>query len=193
MIRRDKLRVGISGSNYRGWRGVICKNAKWSSPVTFSTRSRLPSIRCSGRAFKHGGQKRLTISSSRSKAIASSRIGETAPRAHSAGQFFRLGILALREKLGPILWQFPPNFGWHAARFREFFDLLPRNTTEAVQLARQHDYKLKARAWLQTDTAGKWRYTEEFTTDFVYRRLHGATALRQRLQRSYALIVGREK
>ena len=25
--------------------------------------------------------------------------------------FFAQGVLALREKLGPILWQFPPNFG----------------------------------------------------------------------------------
>ena len=42
--------------------------------------------------------------------------------------FFASGVLALREKLGPILWQFPPNFGWNEERFREFFALLPRDT-----------------------------------------------------------------
>ena len=40
--------------------------------------------------------------------------------------FFASGVLALEEKLGPILWQFPPNFGWNEKRFREFFQLLPR-------------------------------------------------------------------
>jgi len=27
--------------------------------------------------------------------------------------FFASGVLALEEKLGPILWRFPPNFGWN--------------------------------------------------------------------------------
>jgi len=27
--------------------------------------------------------------------------------------FFASGVLALEEKLGPILWHFPPNFGWN--------------------------------------------------------------------------------
>jgi uncharacterized protein YecE (DUF72 family) len=27
--------------------------------------------------------------------------------------FFASGVLALEEKLGPILWQFPPNVGWN--------------------------------------------------------------------------------
>ena len=37
--------------------------------------------------------------------------------------FFASGVLCLREKLGPILWQFPPNFGWNAERFTSFFNL----------------------------------------------------------------------
>ena len=35
--------------------------------------------------------------------------GPEAPLAN----FFASGVLALGEKLGPILWQFPPNFGFH--------------------------------------------------------------------------------
>jgi uncharacterized protein YecE (DUF72 family) len=42
--------------------------------------------------------------------------------------FFASGVLALEEKLGPILWQFPPNVGWNEKRFREFFQLLPKTT-----------------------------------------------------------------
>ncbi|PYK73903.1 MAG: hypothetical protein DME42_05780, partial [Verrucomicrobia bacterium] len=55
--------------------------------------------------------------------------------------FFASGILALGEKLGPILWQFPPNFGWNVVRFREFFQLLPKSTKEAALLGRRHDSK----------------------------------------------------
>ena len=38
--------------------------------------------------------------------------------------FFASGVLCLREKLGPILWQFPPNFSWNEGRFGKFFELL---------------------------------------------------------------------
>ncbi len=75
--------------------------------------------------------------------------------------FFASGVLALREKLGPILWQFPPNFGWNEARFRGFFEMLPRETREAAALARLHDDKLKHGAWTTTDRSRPLRYAVE--------------------------------
>ncbi len=75
--------------------------------------------------------------------------------------FFGSGVLALREKLGPILWQFPPNFGWNPARFREFFKLLPKTTAEAAQLARLHDDKLKHGVHAETDRSRPLRYAVE--------------------------------
>jgi len=65
--------------------------------------------------------------------------------------FFGSGILALEEKLGPILWQFSPNFRWNPQRCRDFFKLLPRTTKEAAALGKQHDSKLKTRAWLKIE------------------------------------------
>jgi uncharacterized protein YecE (DUF72 family) len=67
------------------------------------------------------------------------------------GNFFASGVLALREKLGPILWQLPPNFGFDPDRLRRFFQLVPRNTREAVELARRHDGRLKTRAWTRIE------------------------------------------
>jgi len=123
--------------------------------------------------------------------------------------FFASGILALEEKLGPILWQFPPSFRYEAELMANFLGKLPRDTTEAARLARRHDGHLPARAWLSpkrrrrlrhcievrhesflvpeffatlrrhkiafvfADTAGKWPYAEEMTSDFIYVRLHG--------------------
>ena len=75
--------------------------------------------------------------------------------------FFASGVLCLREKLGPILWQFPPNFGWNKDRFAEFFDLLPGDTGTAAKLARRHDDKLKVRAWTRTDAVRPIRHCVE--------------------------------
>ena len=57
--------------------------------------------------------------------------------------FFASGVLALEEKLGPILWQLPPQLGFDAARLEEFFALLPRTTAAAAELARGHDARLR--------------------------------------------------
>jgi uncharacterized protein YecE (DUF72 family) len=127
--------------------------------------------------------------------------------------FFASGVLALGEKLGPILWQLPPNLGYDADRLAAFFALLPRTTTAAVALAGQHDERLQGRAYLATDadrplryalevrhssyavpefpellrahnialvtadTAGKWPFLEDQTSDFAYARLHGSEEL----------------
>ena len=60
--------------------------------------------------------------------------------------FFASGPLAMGEKLGPILWQFPERFRFNAERIEAFFRLLPGDTGEAAVLARRHDGRLKAPA-----------------------------------------------
>ena len=57
--------------------------------------------------------------------------------------FFASGVLALEEKLGPILWQLPPQLAFDAERLAAFFDLLPRTTGEAATLASKHDDRLR--------------------------------------------------
>lgn len=54
--------------------------------------------------------------------------------------FFASGVLALEDKLGPILWQLPPNFSFDAGKLAEFFASLPRDTSTAARLARSHDH-----------------------------------------------------
>ena len=74
----------------------------------------------------------------------------------------------LGGKLGPILWQFPPGFGFNEERFDEFFTMLPRTTKKAAALARKHDVAL-----VFADTAGRWPYMEDVTSNWIYVRLHG--------------------
>ena len=75
--------------------------------------------------------------------------------------FFASGLLRLGPKLGPLLWQFPPNFRFDPVALEQFFALLPRDTEAAVALARQHDARLDGRAWVSTDAARPIRHAIE--------------------------------
>ena len=63
--------------------------------------------------------------------------------------FFAQGLLLLGKKLGPILWQLPPQFAFDAERARAFFALLPRDLDDAARLARKHDHRLDGRSVLR--------------------------------------------
>jgi uncharacterized protein YecE (DUF72 family) len=75
--------------------------------------------------------------------------------------FFASGVLALGRKLGPILWQLPPNFQFDADVLAAFFRTLPRSTKEAVEVARRHDERMEGRAWLTTDADRPIRHAME--------------------------------
>jgi uncharacterized protein YecE (DUF72 family) len=75
--------------------------------------------------------------------------------------FFASGPLALREKLGPVLWQLPPNFRYDADVLAAFFAGLPRSTGEAAYLGRQHEERLKDRTHLAVDEERPLRHAVE--------------------------------
>ncbi|WP_246056568.1 DUF72 domain-containing protein [Nocardioides eburneiflavus] len=54
------------------------------------------------------------------------------------GTFLASGVLSLGDRLGPFLWQLPPNLGFHPDRLAAFFDLLPRTTADAAAYAAAH-------------------------------------------------------
>ena len=127
--------------------------------------------------------------------------------------FWASGVLRLEEKLGPVLWQLPPNFPFDRDTLAGFFDALPRSTAEAAKIGRHHSRFMKDRCWLEiiknrsirhaieirhesfiteefvrllrqeeialviADTAKKWPYMEDLTSDFIYVRLHGEIEL----------------
>jgi uncharacterized protein YecE (DUF72 family) len=94
--------------------------------------------------------------------------------------FFASGILNLRDKLGPFLWQFPPMFAFKRDRLEAFFRLLPRTTEQALALARRRDARMIGRSRLAIDANRKLRHAVEIrhpsfmTADFVrLLRKHG--------------------
>lgn len=78
----------------------------------------------------------------------------------ACANFFAQGLLALNEKLGPLLWQFPPNYAFDADRFERFLALLPPDTDAAVRLAKRHDARVKA-PWLAIDRNRPMRHAVE--------------------------------
>ena len=75
--------------------------------------------------------------------------------------FFASGVFNLREKLGPILWQFPPSMRYDAARFETFLKLLPRDTAAALTLARRRDKRMHGRSCLRIDARRPLRHAVE--------------------------------
>ncbi|MES2222376.1 MAG: DUF72 domain-containing protein [Acidobacteriota bacterium] len=75
--------------------------------------------------------------------------------------FFASGVLKLGAKLGPILWQLPPNFQFSMGMVDEFLTLLPRTTEQAVELGKLHDGKVEGRTFLQTDRSRPIRHALE--------------------------------
>lgn len=75
--------------------------------------------------------------------------------------FFASGIFKLREKLGPILWQFPPNFAFDPERFASFLALLPRDLQDAAALARKREAFMRGRVALSIGTNHAMRYALE--------------------------------
>lgn len=95
--------------------------------------------------------------------------------------FFASGVLRLAEKLGPVLWQFPPNFGLNIDRMAHFLELLPGSAAEAAALASRHDQRLEGRSWTHAEHDGPIRHAFEmrhpswFTPEFAeLLRDHGA-------------------
>lgn len=79
--------------------------------------------------------------------------------------FFASGLLELGDKLGPILWQFPPRMKFNPDLFEEFFSLLPRTATQAALLARGHDERMRERVALQVRFEQPLRHAVEVRHD----------------------------
>lgn len=71
------------------------------------------------------------------------------------------GMFALREKLGPMLWQFPPQLRFDVEKVEQFLALLPHDTGRALEIARGHDERLAGRALLEIDAVRPLRHAVE--------------------------------
>jgi uncharacterized protein YecE (DUF72 family) len=99
--------------------------------------------------------------------------------------FFASGIFNLREKIGPFLWQFPPQFRYDEERFESFFEMLPKNMRSALGVARKRDTRMTGRCRLAIDCNRPLRHAVEIRHEsFIDERF-----VAQLRRHSIALVV----
>ncbi len=162
--------VGISGWRYPPWRGVFYPpGLPQYRELEFASRA-LPTIEINGtfyslqtpQSFQHWYDETplgFIFSVKGPRYITHiRRLREiTAPLAN----FFASGLLNLREKLGPILWQFPPSFRFDAEIMKRFLELLPQDTEQALSLARRRERRMVGRVRLAIDAPRAMRHAVE--------------------------------
>ena len=163
-------RVGISGWRYPPWRGTFSPaDLPQRAELEFAS-SHVPVIEINGSFYSLQRPESYT-----------SWYGETpqdfvftikAPRYIThirrlkdveapVANFLASGLFNLKEKIGPILGQFPPTFKYDAERFKSFLKLLPHDTDEAADRAAQCDAWMKSRCQLKADASRPMRHAIE--------------------------------
>lgn len=75
--------------------------------------------------------------------------------------FLASGLFEFGSKLGPILWQFPPNFSFDPPRVEAFLSQLPHDTEAAAAIAHRHDQKVEGRSALEPGEKRPMRHAME--------------------------------
>src|SRR5690606_34469203 len=70
-------------------------------------------------------------------------------------------LFALQEKLGPLLWQFPPSFRFDPPLFEAFLAQLPHDTEAALAIAETCEPRMEGRSLLQIDRKRPLRHAVE--------------------------------
>jgi uncharacterized protein YecE (DUF72 family) len=169
-VAGPRIRIGISGWRYAPWRGTFYPAKLPQREELAYAASKFPVIEINGSFYAL--QKPDSYAQWYEQTPEDFMFSVKAPRyithvrrlkdiERPTANFFASGIFNLREKLGPILWQFPPNFRFDAVRMSEFLKLLPRDLAAASTLARRRDGFMKGRARLAIDRNRPMRHAIE--------------------------------
>jgi uncharacterized protein YecE (DUF72 family) len=175
--RMTELRIGTSGWSYPSWRGAFYPvdlprareldfasrafdsleiNRSFYSLLTPSSCRTWRAVTPAGFVFSIKGSSFIT----HSKKLRDVEV--------ALANFFASGPLALGEKLGPIVWQLPSSMRYDEARLDAFFALLPRSTSAAARLARNHDHRARHGVHTRTARDRKLRHVLEARHDSFY-------------------------
>jgi len=142
------IRIGISGWRYAPWRGVFYpKGLPQRAELEFAARC-FSSIEINGSFYSL--QTPESYSAWHDATPEDFVFAVKGPRYLThilrlknldkpLANFLASGVLRLGPKLGPILWQLPPNFRYDAQVVESFLAMLPRNHAQALALARRRD------------------------------------------------------
>ncbi len=191
---QGRIRVGIGGWVFEPWRGTFYPEGLPQKRELEHAAAHLGTIEINGTYY--GSQKPESFARWRAEtpdgfvfAVKGSRyitnrrvLADAAP---SIEKFFFGGVMELKEKLGPINWQFMPTKAFDPADFEAFLKLLPRSVEgvairHAVEVRhdsfRTPDFIALLRAYgVAAITAGDSDYPQigDVTAPFVYARIMG--------------------
>ena len=191
-----KIRIGVGGWTYEPWRGVFypAKHPQ-KRELEYASR-RLTSIEINGTYY--GSQKPESFAKWHDEVPDGFVFSLKAPRfatnrkvlADAGGtieRFFASGVMELKDKLGPINWQFMPTKQFDPMDFEAFLKLLPqsvggRGLRHVVEVRhdsfRSPEFVALLRAYsVATVIAGDSPYPQiaDPTAPFVYARIMGTT------------------
>jgi uncharacterized protein YecE (DUF72 family) len=167
----SKTYIGVSGWTYPGWRGDFYPEAlTQKKELAFASR-RLSSIEINGTFYSL--QKPESFQRWYDETPEEFCFAVKAPQYMThirrlkdidepLANFLASGVLCLKEKLGPILWQFPPNVMLKDDRFERFLKLLPHDSKSASKLAKNHGAKVEGRSFTKAEGDFPIRHAFEF-------------------------------
>lgn len=174
MAKPGRVRIGISGWRYAPWRGKFYpKGLRQKDELAYAA-SKFATVEINGtfyslqspdsfRRWAEAAPNGFVFAVKGPRFI--THMLKLARPEQPLANFFANGLLALGRKLGPILWQFPPNFRFNPKRLETFFELLPRDTQAAARLARRHDHRVKGRTTTAIDRKRPLRHAIEIRHD----------------------------
>jgi uncharacterized protein YecE (DUF72 family) len=168
------IRIGVSGWRYPPWRGAFYPHGlRQADELTYAAQ-KLPTIEINGSFYSlqtpasyaawHGATPHGFVFG-----VKGGRFITHMKRLRDIDKplanFFASGILRLKEKLGPVLWQFPPNMKYQPQLFADFIGKLPMDTAAALALARRRDSRMTGRAALSIDAVRPVRHAIEIRNE----------------------------
>jgi uncharacterized protein YecE (DUF72 family) len=145
------IRIGISGWRYAPWRGVFYPAGLPQQLELSYAAQRFSSIEINGSFYSlqrpefferwHDATPDDFVFAVKGPRFITHMLRLKEPETPLAN-FLASGVLNLKRKLGPILWQFPERLRYDRERFATFLELLPRDTAGALQLARRRNREL---------------------------------------------------
>lgn len=189
---RNNVFVGVGGWNFEPWRGSFFPPGLPHARELEHASRQLTSIEINGTFYRT--QTPASFARWRDETPDGFVFSVKAPRyathrrsladaGESIGWFLDSGLLELRDKLGPLVWQFPPTRQFDATAFEAFLALLPpehggkrlRHAIEVYHPSFHHpEFIDLLRAYGVAHAlveSGKHQFFADMTTDFVYARL----------------------
>ncbi len=188
-MSRGRVRVGVGGWTYEPWRGAFFpKGLPQKEELSYAS-SHLTSIEINGTFYRtqspatfqkwHGETPDDFVFAVKAPRYATHR-RSLAEAGQAVGHFMGSGVLDLKQKLGPINWQFQETKQFDADEFEQFLRLLPPGVKHAVEL-RHETFKceecisLARRFGVAIVLSGDSRHPliPDPTSSFIYARIMG--------------------